>query len=147
MTFNDIKEALPVLVGIITLSTLLYFFYNKSFVRKFAKTLLPWLPTLFRYLANKTPDKPRIFDQHDWYVLGERVSRKIGEIISDPSNLQFSDVEEELSKLVADELKIYRDAGVSGVPELSSEDVKEQTRIIFSVIKRLSSEDTSGNDR
>ncbi len=146
MGFNEIKEIIEVLVIIGVLIVPFYLYYTNKKARGIIKKVLPFLPRLLAAAAAKTPDKKGVFDKHDFLVVLGRLTEKIQETIDDPENISFYDVKDELYEFVKTELDRYKDAGVSGVPDVTDESIRTQINIVFRAIKQAQSEDSAGND-
>lgn len=146
MDFETILEALKVLGVVVVLSGLLYSYYRFEGVRKAFKKVLPFLPHIFAFLGSRAEDKKGVFDQHDLWVLLGRVTDRIKETIQDPANKEFADVEDEVFEIVSDELARYRNAGVSGIPDLDDPAIKVQVKVVFEAIQSALREDSTGSD-
>lgn len=134
---DQLLNALPILGGIVFLTFLMYVFYTNEKARKISGSIFPLLPFLLEFLASKIPDKKGVFDAHDASVLIARGVRRLNSIVSDPSNAEFSDVEEDIRNFVSEELVKYQQAGLKGVPDLSSKQVSQLIHLIFSTFKSL----------
>ena len=146
MDVETILEALKVLGAVVVLTGLLYSYYRFEGVRNAVKKILPLLPTLFSFLGSRAKDKPGVFDQHDLWVLLGRVTDRLKETITDPTNKEFADVEDEVFEIVSEELARYKDAGVSGIPDVNDPAVRTQVKIVFEAVKVTFSEDSTGSD-
>lgn len=146
MNFRDVLEAVALVVSITAVGLGFFFYYTKESFRNGVNKVLPFLPALFALVASKTKDTPGVFDLHDGTVLAGRLFSYMREIIQDPANTEFEDVEEEVYAFLSRELERYRSAGVKNVPDVSDEALRTQVRLVFSELKRLLSENPTGNN-
>lgn len=143
---NQLKDIGIILGVVATLTGLFYSYYKSPKVRNAFRTVLPFLPALFEAAAGRDKDTKGVFDTHDmWAVLG-RVSKRLRTTLDNPANANFEDVQDDVIRIITEELNVYRNAGVKNVPDISDEAVKVQVRVVFEAIKRAAGEDSTGNN-
>lgn len=134
--FEQLRDA-AVLLGIVaSFGGLCYVYYTNEKVRDVMNKVQPLLPVVLEFFARRIKDQKGVFDLHDFVVLMGRVSERLRETFTDPSNIEFDDVQDEVFAIVAAELKIYRDAGIKNVPDISDETIRQQVKLVFEAIKR-----------
>lgn len=146
MNFRDLLEAVGLLVAITALGLSFFFYYTKESFRNGVNKVLPFLPALFALVASKTKDTPGVFDLHDGTVLAGRLFTYMREVVQDPANTEFADVEAEVYAFLSQELERYRAAGVKNVPDVSDEALRVQVQLVFQELKRVLSENPTGNN-
>ncbi len=130
------------LVGVVAaVGTFLYFYFTNPKVKKITKRVLQFLPGILRLLASRIKDDPNKFDTHDFLVIVSNVVTKIQEIVADKTNVEFSDVQDEITELVQEELQRLRDANVPGVPDINDKGIPVIVSVIFDQIKAATNED------
>ncbi len=146
MDFNDLFQIGQVLaiIGVLTVPFFLY--YRNAKARAIIKKVLPFMPSALAAAAAATPDKKGVFDKHDMLVLAGRLTQMMQETISDPTNVTFDDVQDELYEFVKTELDRYRESGVKGVPYVTDESIRTQINVIFRAVRSASREDSAGNN-
>jgi hypothetical protein len=139
----DLQQLLEIakLVAIIGASgTFFYFYFTKPKVKEVTNKVLKYLPGLLMFLISRTKDDPNKFDAHDFLVLVSNVVTEMQVIVSDPTNVEFADVQDEITALVQAELKRLRDANVPGVPDVNDKGIPTIVRVIFEQIKAVTHE-------
>ena len=137
MDFRELWELLGITFGVGVVGVLFYLYYTKEAVRNGMNKVLPFLPLLFTFLANKTEDKLGQFDTHDALVVLGRLSQHIRETVNDPINTRFEDVQDDLYEFLSTELERYTAAGVRGVPDLNDATMRMQVKVAFETIQKL----------
>ena len=144
--FTQLRDV-SIIIGIVaSFGGLSYVYYTNEKVRNVVKKILPFLPMVLGFFAGRIKDEKGVFDLHDFVTLMGRVSERLRATFNDVSNLEFDDVQDEVFAIVSEELKRYREAGVKNVPNVSDETVKQQVKLVFEAIKRVTSENPAGDD-
>ena len=139
----DLQQLLDVakLVGLVGgVGTFFYFYFTNSKVKEISDKLLKFLPAILRIAVSRTKDDPTKFDTHDFLVLVSNVVTKIQETVSDPTNVEFADVQDEITELVQEELQRLRDTGIAGIPNINDKGIPTIVRVIFDQIKVATNE-------
>jgi len=139
----DLQQLLDIaqLVGLVGgMGAFLYFYFTNAKVKEVTNTVLKFLPGLLKILVSRTKDDPNKFDAHDFLVIVSNVVTKIQETVSDPTNVEFADVQDEITELVQGELQRLRDANVPGVPDVNDKGIPVIVRVIFDQIKAVTNE-------
>jgi methyl coenzyme M reductase subunit C-like uncharacterized protein (methanogenesis marker protein 7) len=144
--FTQLRDV-SIIVGIVaSFGGLSYVYYTNEKVRNIVKKILPFLPMVLGFFAGRIKDEKGVFDLHDFVTLMGRVSERLRATFNDVSNLEFDDVQDEVFAIVSEELKRYREAGVKNVPNVSDATVRQQVKLVFEAIKRVTSENPAGDD-
>lgn len=145
MEFREILELLGVTLGVAGLGFFFFFYFTNEKFKSAANSVLNKLPisALFRLAASRVKDTKGVFDAHDALAVAGRLSDFFRNTISDPDNVSFEDVEEEVFTFLDTELDRYRNAGVHGVPDISDEALRTNVRVVFEQIKRALGENPS----
>lgn len=146
MDFSTLLDVAKVLGVVVVLAGLFYSYYKSQGVRTLVQTVLPFVPALLASRAAATEDKEGVFDAHDMWVVLERVTRRINGVVDDPANKNFEDVQDDVFDIVSTELNRYREAGVTGVPDINDEAVRVQVRVVFEAVQRALGEDSTGDN-
>ncbi len=139
----DTQQLLEItqLVGLTAgLGTFFYFYFTNPRVKEVADKVLKFLPAILRIAASRTKDDPTKFDTHDFLVIVSNVVTKIQETVNDPTNVEFADVQDEITELVQEELQRLRDAGVAGIPDVNDKGIPVIVGVIFEQIKVATNE-------
>jgi len=139
----DLQQLLEIaeLVAIIGASgTFFYFYFTNPKVKEVTNKVLTYLPGLLKFLVSRTKDDPNKFDAHDFLVVVSNVVTEMQVIVSDPTNVEFADVQDEITTLLQVELKRLRDANVPGVPDVNDAGIPTIVRVIFEQIKAVTHE-------
>ena len=139
----DLQQLLDIakLVGMVGgIGTFLYFYYTNSKVKEVTNQVLKYLPGILKILASRIKDDPNKFDTHDFLVIVSNVATKLQETISDPTNVEFSDVQDEITELVQEELQRLRDANIPGIPDVNDKGIPVIVGVIFDQIKAATNE-------
>jgi len=132
------------LVGVISLSVLLFFYFTNAKVKSAVNTGLKYLPFVLTFAKRFVKDKKGEFDTYDALELMARVSARIRETVEDPTNKRFEDVEEEVFDIVRDELAQYKN--LPGAPDLEDPAIRVQVKVVFQSVQRALIEDRTGSD-
>jgi methyl coenzyme M reductase subunit C-like uncharacterized protein (methanogenesis marker protein 7) len=144
--FTQLRDV-SIIIGIVaSFGGLSYVYYTNEKVRNVVKKILPFLPMVLGFFAGRIKDEKGVFDLHDFVTLMGRVSERLRATFNDVSNLEFDDVQDEVFAIVSEELKRYREAGVKNVPNVSDATVRQQVKLVFEAIKRVTSENPAGDD-
>lgn len=145
MELKEILELLLITATVSALGLLFYFYFANELVKLWTNRIFKIVPisAILRLVSSRTKDKKGVFDTYDALVVVGRLSDHIKLIISDPSNVQFEDVEEDIFNFLNSQFLRYRNAGVRNVPEISEEALRVNVRVVFEQIKRALSEDTT----
>ncbi|MBD3260413.1 MAG: hypothetical protein GF334_01825 [Candidatus Altiarchaeales archaeon] len=145
MDLTLILEVLGVTLGVAALGVFFFFYFKNDKVKDSVNRVLNTVPvgSILSFAASKVKDKKGVFDVHDALVVAGRLSNHLKATISDPENVSFEDVEDDVFDFLSTELKRYRDAGVKGVPDISDEALRTNVRVVFEQVKRALSEDQS----
>ena len=133
----DIGELVAIVAG---LGTFLYFYFTNSRFKEVTNSALKFLPGILKILVSRSKDDPNKFDLHDMLVIVSNVVTKIQETVSDPTNLKFDDVQDEIVELLQEELQRLRDAGTPGVPDINESGIPLIVNVIFTQIKAATDE-------
>ena len=139
----DLQQLLDIakLVGMVGgMGTFLYFYFTNAKVKEVTNQVLKYLPGILTILASRVKDNPNKFDAHDFLVVVSNVVTKIQETVSDPTNVEFADVQDEITELVQSELQRLRDAGVAGIPDINDKGIPVIVGVIFDQIKAVTDE-------
>lgn len=139
----DLQQLLDIakLVGMVGgVGTFLYFYFTNPKVKETADKVLKFLPGILKILASRIKDDPTKFDTHDFLVIVSNVVTKVQETVADPTNVEFADVQDEITELVQSELQRLRDAGVAGIPDINDKGIPVIVRVIFDQIKAATNE-------
>jgi hypothetical protein len=139
----DLQQLLDIaqLVGIVGgMGTFLYFYFTNAKVKEVTNTVLKYLPGLLKILVSRVKDDPNKFDLHDIAVIVSNIVTKLQETVSDPTNVEFADVQDEITELVQEELQRLRDAGVAGIPDINDAGIPTIVGVIFEQIKAVTDE-------
>lgn len=139
----DLEQLLEIakLVGMVAgVGTFLYFYFTNPKVKETTNKVMKFLPGLLKIAASRTKDDPTKFDTHDFLVIVSNVVTKLQETISDPENVEFADVQDEITELVQSELQRLRDANVPGVPDVNDKGIPVIVKVIFDQIKAATNE-------
>ena len=141
MTLQQLFELFQLVATVAGVGVFLYFYFTNPRFKEGTKTALKFLPAALQILISRIKDKPNEFDTHDFLVLVSNIVAKIKETVSDPANVEFDDVEDEIVELVEEELERLRASGISGVPNLDESSLTTIIHIIFTQIKAVADED------
>ena len=139
----DLQQLLDIakLVGMVGgIGTFLYFYYTNAKVKEVTNQVLKYLPGILKILASRIKDDPNKFDTHDFLVIVSNVATKLQETISDPTNVEFADVQDEITELVQEELQRLRDANIPGTPDVNDKGIPVIVGVIFDQIKAATNE-------
>jgi len=139
----DLQQLLDIakLVGIVGgMGTFLYFYYTNAKVKEVTNQILKFLPGILKIVASRIKDDPNKFDLHDVAVVISNIVTKLQETISDPTNVEFADVQDEITELVQSELQRLREAGVAGIPDINDKGIPVIVGVIFDQIKAATNE-------
>ncbi len=139
----DLQQLLDIakLVGMVGgMGTFLYFYFTNARVKEVTNQVLKYLPGILKILASRVKDNPNKFDTHDFLVIVSNVVTKLQETVSDPTNVEFADVQDEITELVQSELQRLRDAGVAGIPDINDKSIPVIVGVIFDQIKAAMNE-------
>ena len=139
----DLQQLLDIakLVGMVGgIGTFFYFYFTNSKVKETSDKLLTFLPGLLKILVSIVKDNPNKFDTHDFLVIVSNVVTKLQETVSDPTNVKFADVQDEITELVQSELQRLRDADVAGIPDINDKSIPVIVGVIFDQIKAAMNE-------
>ncbi len=139
----DLQQLLDIakLVGLVGgMGTFLYFYYTNAKVKGVTNQLLKFLPGILKILASRIKDDPNKFDTHDFLVIVSNVVTKLQETVSDPTNVEFADVQDEITELVQEELQRLRDANIPGIPDINDKGIPVIVGVIFDQIKAATNE-------
>ena len=145
MDFKELFELVAMVAGTSGLAILFYFYFNNTNVKMWVDRAVKSIPlsSLLNIAAANTKDTKGVFDAHDALKVSARLADFIRDTVTDPANVKFRDVEEELYVFLSTELNRYRDAGVRGVPDISDEVLRTNVHVVFDQITRALSEDTA----
>lgn len=139
----DLQQLLDIakLVGMVGgMGTFLYFYFTNARVKEVTNQVLKYLPGILKILASRVKDNPNKFDTHDFLVIVSNVVTKLQETVSDPTNVEFADVQDEITELVQSELQRLRNAGVAGIPDINDKSIPVIVGVIFDQIKAAMNE-------
>ncbi len=139
----DLQQLLDIakLVGMVGwIGTFSYFYFTNPKVKEISDKLLKFLPGLLKIVASRIKDDPNKFDLHDIAVVVSNIVTKLQETVSDPTNVEFADVQDEITELVQSELQRLRDAGVAGIPDINHKGIPVIVGVIFDQIKAVTDE-------
>ena len=139
----DLQQLLDIakLVGMVGgIGTFLYFYFTNPKVKEVANQVLKFLPGILKILASRVKDDPNKFDTHDFLVIVSNVTTKLQETVSDPTNVEFADVQDEITELVQEELQRLRDANIPGIPDVNDKGIPVIVGVIFDQIKAATNE-------
>lgn len=139
----DLQQLLDIakLVGMVGgIGTFFYFYFTNPKVKEVSDQILKFLPGILKILASRVKDDPNKFDTHDFLVIVSNVATKLQETISDPTNVEFADVQDEITELVQEELQRLRDANISGIPDVNDKGIPVIVGVIFDQIKAATNE-------
>jgi hypothetical protein len=117
------------------LGTFFYFYFTRPKVKEISDKVLKFLPGLLGILASRTKDDPDKFDTHDFLIIVSRIVAKLRETVADPTNVEFDDVQDEITELLQAELQKLRDDEVAGIPDVNDAGIPTIVRVIFDQIK------------
>lgn len=145
MDFRQILELVFTTGFVAGLTFLFYCYFNKPGVREWVDGALSKIPVSFllNLAASKVEDTKGEFDAHDALKLSARLTDFLKATITDPTNVRFQDVEEEIFEFLKTELSRYRDAGVRGVPDIDDQALRTNVRVVFEQVVRVLSEDSA----
>ncbi len=139
----DLQQLLDIakLVGMVGgMVTFLYFYYTNAKVKEVTNQVLKFLPGILKILASRVKDDPNKFDTHDFLVIVSNIVTKLQKTVSDPTNVEFADVQDEITELVQEELQRLRDANLPGVPDVNDKGIPVIVGVIFDQIKAATNE-------
>lgn len=143
MDIREILELVGMVVGTAGLGLLFYFYFTNAKVKSAVDQGLKYLPTVLGLAKGFVKDKKDVFDAYDALVVTERLSVFFRETVTDPTNTNFLDVEEEAFTFLKRELDRYKKAGVRGVPDIDDQVLRTNVKVVFEQIVRALSEDVS----
>jgi putative transposon-encoded protein len=146
MDFREILELVGMVVGTAGLGLLFYFYFTNPKVKSAVDQGLKYLPMVLGFAKGFVKDKKGVFDAYDALVVTERLTVFFRETVTDPTNTNFLDVEEEAFAFLKRELDRYKNAGVRGVPDINDQVLRTNVKVVFEQIVRALSEDSAGND-
>lgn len=139
----DLQQLLEIakLVGMVAgAGTFLYFYFTNLKVKETTDKVLKYLPGILKIVASRVKDNPNKFDTHDFLVIVSNIVTKLQETVSDPTNVEFADVQDEITELVQSELQRLRDLGVAGIPDINDKGIPVIVGVIFDQIKAATNE-------
>ena len=140
MDVQLILDILKMVASVVGLGTFFYFYSTNSRFKEITNNVLKFLPGLLRIVISRTKNDPNKFDVHDMAVIVSNVVTKVQETVSDPDNLEFDDVQDEIVELLQEELQRLRDAGTPGVPDINEASIPLIVNVIFTQIKAVADE-------
>jgi hypothetical protein len=141
MDLQQILDIIKLIATVAGVGTFLYFYFTNSKVKEVSNSVLKFLPGLLRILISRLKDDPNKFDVRDMAVIVSNIVTKIQETVSDPTNVEFDDVQDEIVELLQEELQRLRDAGTPGVPDINESSIPLIVNVIFTQIKVAADED------
>jgi len=137
MDIREILELLGMVAGTAALGLLLFFYFTNAKVKEVVDKVIKYLPMLLALGGRFVKDKKGVFDTHDMLQVTARLSAFLQETVTDPTNTNFSDVEEETFAFLKTELDRYKNAGVCGVPDISDDVLRTNVKVVFEQIVRV----------